>query len=288
MLRKLSAVACLVLTLLAACVPPTPPAQESTPSTPVANQDVQFNSASNGYYQGTAKKQLVVIQSGTELTAALADITLLGVEPTADFSSQTLIGVLINSAASGCENVTVSTITQDSDRLTVNAIVSSAQNPSGPRTCTAVFHNGAYAFVTIAKTTKPVALVTSGGDVNFDVVAKGTYDGTPKKLQLVIQSTTELADALSGVELSDDQTAIADFSTQTMIGVFTAHASACEQTIVTKITDDGAGLTVSANHVSHANINCIAIIVGGSDTFVTIPKTKKPVTFVVTDIVVTH
>ena len=284
MLRNFSAVVCLALPLLTACVPPALTSQESSTTTSLAN-DLPFKSVSNGYYQGVSKKQLIVAQTSAELTAALADITLMGVAPSADFSTQTLIGVLINTPVSACESVNISAITDDTDHLTVNANFEPAQNSTGPNACVAVFHNGVYTFVTIAKITKPVTLVTRG-DVHFDVVAKGIYGdkSTPKKYQLVIQTEAELADALTGVMLGG-QPLRADFSTQTLIGVLVADSSACGETVLTKITDDGAGLTVNANHVSHPTTPCIAVMVGGSYAFVTIPKTAKPVTFVVTDVV---
>lgn len=280
MLRELTAITYLTLAFLTACVPPT---TEPTTSATTASQ-VPFNSLSAGYYQGTAPQQVAAIQSSSELTTALADITLLGAAPSVDFSNQTLIGIFIDTSASGCEQITVNSIADDGDHLTVIARLSSAPPPSGPSICTTVVHSGAFAFLTIAKIVKPVTLVTRD-DVHFDVVAKGTFDGSPQNRFFVLQSDSELAAALAEVQVRSNKLITADFATQTLIGVFVAHPSPCDETIVTSITQDAASITVNANYVARPAAICITSIVSGSFAFVTIPKTSKPVSFNITEVV---
>ncbi|MBI3776247.1 MAG: hypothetical protein HY273_11970 [Gammaproteobacteria bacterium] len=257
-----------------------------------ANTDgpIQFNKVSAGYYQGTLQEPLLVIQSATGLRTSLAGITLLSDTPIADFSTQTLIGVFINTEASGCNTVAVSTINQDANHMTVTAMVNPALNPSDPMTCTVVTHSGVYVFVTIAKTAQPVTLVL-GSDVHFEAAAHGAYLGTPQQQQLVIQSDAGLAAALTGVtQMNNESIRVnVDFSTQTLLGIFVTHAVGCDGgTYIAKITDTGVGLIVNANHITYGTVPCPTVFYNGTYAFVALSKTTKPATFIVTETGITH
>lgn len=284
MSKKLSAVACLALTLLAACLPPIPSIPNSTSPPPTLSSDVQFNIVSSGDAPstglGTAKTQLVVIQSSTEFAAAVVDNPWLEAARSTDFSSRTLIGVFIKGLSAGCEHVTISSITDDGNHLTVNA---STTNSSGTTPCLPVMIDGGYILANLEKTTKPITLVTHG-DVHFNVVAKGTFNGSPQNSFFVIQSTAELDAALAKVTIRRYPPIIADFTTQTLLGVFVAHSSPCDETVITSVKADAAGITVNANHISRPNVICIASVVGGSFELVTIDKTSRPVAFALSKI----